>query len=115
LDKALQLWHRAGELGFSKAYLSIGYAYDQGKGVKVDKKKAEHYYELAAILGDEIARFNLGVHEKKAGNMDRALKHYMIAARKEFKDMYSNGNATKDDYTKALQSYQVYLGEIKSV
>jgi len=28
--------------------------------------------------------------------------------------MYLIGYATKDDYTKALQSYQEYLGEIKS-
>ena len=28
--------------------------------------------------------------------------------------MYSNGHATRDDYAKALQAYQAYLGEIKS-
>ena len=33
---------------------------------------------------------------------------------KEVKDLYSKGHATKDDYTRALQSYQAYLGEIKS-
>ena len=27
---------------------------------------------------------------------------------------YSNGQATKDDYMRALQLYQTYLGEIKS-
>ena len=32
----------------------------------------------------------------------------------EIQELYSNGHATKDDYTKALQSYQAYLGEIKS-
>ena len=31
------------------------------------------------------------------------------------KQMYSNGHTTKDKYTKALQSYHAYLGEIKSV
>ena len=31
------------------------------------------------------------------------------------KELYSNGHATKDSYTEALQSYQEYLGEIKSV
>ena len=29
--------------------------------------------------------------------------------------MYRDGYATKDDYTKALQSYQAYLEEIKSI
>lgn len=53
--------------------------------------------------------------------MERALKHHMIAARvgdtnslKKIQKMYSNGHASKEDYTKALQSYQAYLMEIKS-
>ena len=31
--------------------------------------------------GEAIARYNLGLIEKRAGNYDRALKHFMIAAR----------------------------------
>jgi hypothetical protein len=57
----------------------------------------------------------------REGNMDRSLKHYMIAVRggyakslESMKSLYSNGYATKDDYRKGLQSYQAYLGEIKS-
>ena len=34
---------------------------------------------------------------------------------KRIKDLYSKGYATKEDYMKALQSYQAYLSEIKSV
>ena len=45
-----------------------------------NKKEAVHYCELAAIGGDAIARHNLGALEGRAGNMDRALKHHMIAA-----------------------------------
>ena len=89
--------------------------------MEVDKKKAEYYYEQSAMQGDVAARFSLGNNEKRAGNMDRALKHYMIAVRDGFdgslnkvKELYSDGNATKDDYMKALQSYQEYLEEIKS-
>ena len=33
---------------------------------------------------------------------------------KIIKLMYREGEATKDDYTKALRSYQEYLDEIKS-
>jgi len=119
--KALELLHRAGKLGCTEAYKFIGFAYLQGRGVEVDKKKANHYNELAAIGGCPQARHNLGTMEGKAGNHDRALKHYMIAARsgcngslEMIKQMYSNGLATKEDYTKALQSYQTYLGEVKS-
>ena len=33
---------------------------------------------------------------------------------KVIKHMYAHGYATKDDYAKALQAYQAYLGEVKS-
>ena len=119
--KALELFHRAGELGYAESYNGIGYAYDSGEGVDVDKRKAKHYYQLAAIGGSESGRYNLALVEKKAGNMEKALKHYMIAVRggdnnslNAIKDSYSNGHATKDEYTKALRLYQEYLGEIKS-
>ena len=120
--KALELWHQAAELGYAGAYCNIGYAYEVGgEGVEVDKKKAEHYFELAAMGGDVDARHNLGNNEMKTGNIDRALRHYMIAVRSGqsnslgmIKHFYSSGHATKDDYTEALQSYQLYLGEIKS-
>jgi len=119
--KALDLWHRAAKLGLAEAYNNIALAYENGKGMEVDKKKAEHYYKLAAMMGNAIARHNLGANEVDAGNMDRALKHFMIAVRGGYdgsldtiKRMYSKGYATKEDYTKALQSYQAYLGEIKS-
>jgi len=120
-NKALELWHRAGELGHAKSYQTIGDAYDNGEGVKVEEKKAEHYYELAAMMGNVEARYNLGFQEGKAGNMDRAIKHFMIAVGSGCSDslgmiqkMHRNRKATKDDYTAALQLYQIYLGEIKS-
>jgi len=119
--KALKLWHRAAELGNADAYCNIGYAYKLGKGVEADEKKAKHYYELAAMGGNATARYNLGIEEAEAGNMDRVLMHLMIAARDGESDSLKNikyfcfdGLATKDDYAKALRSYQAYLDEIKS-
>ena len=120
--KALDLWHRAGDLGCSKAYNSIGHAYEHGRGVEVDMKKAKQYYELAAMGGDVQARYNLAFTELKAGNLNRALKHFMIAVRsgddkslKEIHTLYSEFHLVKkEDYTKALQLYQSYLCEIKS-
>ena len=60
-DKALELFVRAGDLGHAKAYCNVGYAYSNGNGVEIDKKKANHYYKLAAIGGNVYARCNLGV------------------------------------------------------
>ena len=120
--KALELYHQTAELGYAKAYNGIGYAYEYGEGVEVDKEKAAHYYELAAIGGNAVARHNLGCVEKKRGNLDRALKHYIIAvgggyakSLKRIQSMYNDGYATKEDYSNSLQVYQTYLGEIKSV
>jgi len=119
--KALELYHWAADLELPAAYSSIGYAYNNGQGVKVDKGKALHYWELAAMRGNIMARYNLGNNEEDEGNMDRALKHYMIAVRdgyadslKQIKRLYTSGHATKEDYTKALHLYQSYLVEIKS-
>ena len=86
-----------------------------------DENKAKHYFGLAAMMGDVQARHNVGSLEEDMGNMDRALKHYMIAvvcgdshSLTRVREFYSNGHASKDDYTKALRSYQAYLDEIKS-
>jgi len=94
--KALEMWHRAVELGYYQAYGCIGSAYSNGHGVEVDKKKTKHYLELAAIAGCVQSRFNLGIAERNRGNFDRALKHYIIAARggdadtlKNIQEMYS--------------------------
>jgi len=119
--KALELFHKAAELGYPSAYYNVGYAYNHGYGAEVDKKKSIHYWELAAMGGCVNARHNLGCEEGQAFNFDRALRHFMIAVRggnpkslESIKRMYSNGLATKDDYSKALQSYQSYLEEIRS-
>ena len=121
LDKALELWHRAGELGSVESYHNIGYAYDHGKGAERDMKKAKHYYELAALGGDVGARYNLGCLEEDKGDMSTALKHHIIAAGcghdkslKAIREFYVNGHATKNDYGKALRSYQKYIDGIKS-
>ena len=119
--KALELYHRAAKLGDATSYYCIGKAYYTGIGVGRDEKKARHYWELAAMRGDVDARHNLGCAEASAGNMDRALKHFMIAAGSGYtrslemiKKIFTNRDATKEDYAKALQVYQAYLKEIKS-
>ena len=119
--KALELCHQAAEIGHASSHYSIGVAYKLGNGVERDEKKAVHYMELSAMEGNVGARHNLGVSEYNAGNCDRALKHYMIAAGsgctvslEKIKQMFMKGYATKDDYAKALRVYQANLVEIKS-
>ena len=101
--------------------LSIGNSYNNGRGVDFDETKARYYYGLSAMMGDATARHNLGIIEQKAGNIGRAVRHYEIAAGSGLSEsletiqkMYLYGHATKEDYSKALQSYQTYLEKIKS-
>jgi len=121
--KALELWNRAAKMGCSKAFFSIGVAFDDG--TIICNEKAIHCYELAAMGGDSQARYNLGGFELAKGNFDRALKHFILAARGgdgggdddsliRIQEMFKEGVATKEDYTQALRAYQAYLGEIKS-
>ena len=119
--KALELFVRAGDLGLADGYNDVGRAYQFGNGAEIDEKKANHYRKLAAMKGCVISRYDLGVVEENSGKMNRALKHYMIAvgcgdddSLKEIQTLYTNGHATKDDYTQALRAYQAYLVEIKS-
>ena len=119
--KALELYHRAAELGDATAYSNIGVAYYNGQGVNKDKKKALHCYELAAMGGYIEARYRLGAFEEDAGNIDRALRHYIISVEggvhkslKQIQKLYSNGHASKEEYVKALRAYQKYLDEVKS-
>ena len=118
---ALELYHQAAKLGNAKSYYNMACAYITGNGVERDEKKAKHYYELAAMGGDEQARHHLFNLEGCAGNMDRALKHLMISAGLGYSDsleqiklLFKNGLVIKDDYAKALQAYQAHLNEIKS-
>ena len=119
-QKANELYLKGGQLGCSNAYLNLGNSYYFGQGAEVDKKKAKHYYELAAIGGNAEARHALGILEGKAGN-HRAFKHTMIAARAghtEALDLvkkgYMHGNVTKDEYANTLRAYHERQKEMKS-
>ena len=120
-EKAMELWLRAGELGSVEAYYCVGIAYRDGEGVERDMKKARYYFELAAMGGDVDARQNVGVFEARAGNYDRAVKHWMISAEagdddslEKIRKCFMNGHATKDDFEKALRAHKKAKDEMKS-
>ena len=120
-QKSNELLLKAGELGCAAAYLNLGNSYYFGHGAEVDKKKAKHYYELAAMGGNVEARHCLGILEGKAGNYHRAFKHTTIAARTghtEALDLvkkgYMHGDVTKDEYANTLRAYHDQQKEMKS-
>ena len=48
----------AAENGNAKAQLSLGYAYDVGRGVEQNLKSAAHWYQKAGAQGEPNAQFN---------------------------------------------------------
>jgi len=111
-QKANELYLKAGGLGCSKAYYGLGISYEKGTGVAIDKNKAKHYYELAAIGGYVGARHNLTRFEADAGNVERAMAHLVLAARagdeslmNKVKEYFIKGIVTKDGYATTLRAY----------
>ena len=120
-SKAIELWLRAGEHGNAAAYHNLAVVYDNGRGVERDMKKAKYYYELAAMGGHVSARYNLGHLEQDAGNTNRAMKHWMMAAAAGHDDslkciqvFFMDGEVTKDDFEKALRAHKEAADEMNS-
>ena len=119
--KANELYLKAGELGYAGAYYNLGNSYYNGHGVEVDKKKAKHYWEIAAMKGSLHARHNLGAVELEDCNYQRAFKHYILAAKAghdnslgAVKQGFMKGDVTKDEYANTLREYQNSQDEVKS-
>eukprot|EP00956_Cyclotella_meneghiniana_P033799 scaffold99153_cov26-Cyclotella_meneghiniana.AAC.1 len=121
-SKALKLFHQAAELGNVNAHGFLGTIYDKGlAGVTISKAKANHHMLAAAMGGHATCRHNVANTDFLNGHIDRAIKHYLIAASdgmepslKALQTAYSHGIAQKDDYAKALRAYQAYLSAIQS-
>jgi len=119
--EANELYRKSGELGCARAYHCLGRSYADGRGFEVDRNKANHYWELAAMNGDAQARVELGMSEWDKGNYHRAFKHYMIAAKagdekalEGVKAGYMDGIVTKDEYASTLRAHHDRQKEIKS-
>ena len=119
--KANELLLKAGELGCAEAYFNLGIVYGNGMGVEIDEEKAKHYWELAAMNGNVKARHNLGALEGRTGNSQRAMKHFILAARAGLDEAldtvklrFMNGIVTKDEYANTLRAYQKSKDEMKS-
>ena len=108
-------------MGNAEAHFQLGYMYFRGVGVEKDDDKAVNYWEKAAIGGHPIARHNLGCHEEYNGNMERAVKHYIIAAKLGDEDSmkalwpnYKEGYISKEEYGATLRTHQAAIDATKS-
>ena len=118
--KALDLWHKAADLGSCMAFSSIGEAYLRSRGVEEDTDMANHYYRLSAMRGNEQARHNCGGWEEwknsgvdRATYMSRAMKR-MDQSLKMVGEGYKLGFVTKDEYTSTLRACKESQDGMKS-
>jgi len=120
-SRGFELWSEAADLGSLKASSKLGMAYYYGKGVAEDEAKGIRYLESAAMQGSVESRYCLGCVEEENGNVDRAVRHFLISAKlglkqslDKIKDLFSDGHATRAQYAEGLQGYQDAVEEMKS-
>ncbi len=120
VDKAIEYWTKAAELGDFDSHHQLGLMYRKGGGVREDERKAIYHYEKAAIAGHPEARTNLGVYEWENSRVERAVKHFIIAANLGEENSMTNvlnlfkaGHITKDDYDATLRTHQAAINETK--
>lgn len=117
---AFQYLSKAADLGDVTAHYYLSIMYQLGH-VKEDEKKQLSHLEQAAIGGHPSARYNLGNHEWVNKRHERALRHYMIAARqgdddtiKFLMEAFKRGNINKGGLAAALRAHQAAVDETKS-
>ena len=118
---AIEYWTKAAGLGDMHSHFNLSVKYKLGQGVDKDEKKYLYHSEQAAIGGHPHARHNLGCFEEENGRMDRAVKHWIIAANMgqdhaldALKKSYRDGLVSKEDFAAALRAHQAAVDATKS-
>eukprot|EP00984_Skeletonema_dohrnii_P016255 scaffold7175_cov70-Skeletonema_dohrnii-CCMP3373.AAC.2 len=120
-DGAFEYWTKAAGLGNAHSHYQLSVMYREGKDIEKDEKKEVYHLEKAAIGGDIFARSNLAAFEWNNGRHDRALQHWIIAAKlgdensvDTLKDAYRKGYVRKEDFASALRAHQAAVNATKS-
>jgi TPR repeat protein len=84
-------------------------------------KKAKFHNEEGAMAGHEMARNNLGVIEYNSGNVERAVKHWTIAASAgeylamhHLKLCFERGHVSRESVSSTLEAYNNSCKEMRS-
>jgi hypothetical protein len=120
-DTAFEYWTKAAELGDADSHFQLSVMYRKGNGVEKDKEKEVYHLEKAAIGGDPVARWNLACIEEENDNMERAVKHFIIAANLGYEDSmkslweyYKDGDINKKDLEATLRTHKAAIDAMKS-
>jgi TPR repeat protein len=115
--KAIELYTRAADLGNSEAHNNPAGVYHEGGNMK----KAKFHFEAAAMAGHETARFHLGFVEAEYGNIERAVKHWIIAASGGFymamhalRTFFKKGYVSRESINSTLTAYNNSCAEFRS-
>jgi TPR repeat protein len=109
---------KAAELGSSQAHCELGNIYyNQGGHLK----KAKFHYEAAAMAGHDSARSNLGRMEGNSGNVEQAIKHWIIGASagcyrsmKNLIFVFKKGLVSRESINTTLTAYNKSCVEVRS-
>ena len=120
-SSALEYLTKAAGMGDIRAHDQLSIMYRKGQGVEKDEKRELYHLEEAAIGGHPWARHNLGCHEENNGRIERAMKHFIIAANlglddaiEALREEYSHGNISKEDLAASLRAHQAAVDATKS-
>jgi len=120
-DCAFQYYTKAAGLNGAQAHCELSHMYFEGKGVEKNGKLENYHLEEAAIRGHPEARYNLGFNEGKIGNIERAVKHYIITASHGENDAvtvlkkgYRVGQISREDFAATLRAHQAAIDAAKS-
>jgi len=120
-SSANEYWTKAAELGDFDSHFALAVSYRYGQGVEKDKKREYFHLEVAAIGGHAMARHNLGCNEASIGKIEKANKHFIIAANlgydksiQSLKLYYQVGVVSKEDFAAALRAHQAAVNATKS-
>lgn len=80
LREALKLFKQAADEGDEGAQHNVGYFYDVGEGIPVDKEKALFWYKKAFENGAKYSCDNIGIIYKERGDIDSAKIWFMKGA-----------------------------------
>jgi TPR repeat protein len=121
-ETAFEYLTKAAELGDAAAHYELARMYYRGDGVEKDEEKKVYHWKRAAVGGHPYARHYLAYYELKNGHMERAVKHFVIAANlgyeismKELWKYFSAGYITKEELEFTLRTHKAAIDATKSV
>ena len=120
-SSAIEYFTRAADMGDVWAHFKLALLYHLGEGVEKDEVKHIYHLEEAAIAGHPQARCLLAMFERKRGNKERSVKHFIIAATQGedgsmqvLMELFKEGHLEKEVLAATLRAQKAAIDATKS-